>query len=298
MPKKARAPDERIEWLKAMPFLLIMGTVALPFFTSGVTWELVALCVASYYLRMFAVTAGYHRYFSHRAFRTSRAFQFVLAVLAQSSAQKGALWWAANHRHHHQHSDTDEDVHSPVKRGFLWSHMGWILVKKYEGTDLNKVKDLARYPELVFLNKWHLLPPVAYGFAILLIWGWSGLLWGMFISTALLWHGTFFINSLAHVAGRRRYETADTSKNNFVLAVLTCGEGWHNNHHHYQSSANQGFFWWEIDVSFYLLKLLSWVGLVWDLRTPPRQVIDGIDDPTLPATKAVDSVGLALPAAE
>jgi stearoyl-CoA desaturase (Delta-9 desaturase) len=136
------------------------------------------------------------------------------------------------------------------------------------------VKDLAKFPELVWLNNWKHVPAVLYAATITAIFGWSGLLWGFFISTVLLWHGTFTINSLAHVFGRRRYYTSDTSRNSLTLAVITGGEGWHNNHHYYQASARQGFYWWEFDPVYYALRALSWVGIVHDLKTPPREVRD------------------------
>lgn len=241
-------------------------------FLTGVRWEWVLLAVASYYLRMIGVTASYHRYFSHRAFRTTRVVQFCLAVLAMTSAQKGILWWAAHHRHHHKHSDGAEDIHSPAQKGFWFSHVGWILAKGSERTDYEAVKDFMKYPELVLLDRYYIVPPTCYAVLLYACWGFPGLIWGFFISTIVLYHCTFFINSLAHLVGRVRYRSKDQSKNSFVLAFLCCGEGWHNNHHHYQSAANQGWFWWEVDLSYYLLAMLSWIGVVWDLRTPPPHV--------------------------
>jgi stearoyl-CoA desaturase (delta-9 desaturase) len=221
------------------------------------------------------VTAAYHRYFSHRAFKTSRAFQFLLALGAQTAAQKGVLWWSAHHRWHHKHSDTVLDVHSAKLTGFLYSHVGWILGSKWNATDEKAVSDLARYPELRFLNREgvSLLPAVALALACYLIGGSFGLVWGFFVSTVLLWHGSFSINSLSHMFGSRPYATGDLSRNNLLLAVITTGEGWHNNHHHYMSSANQGFRWWEIDVTYYVLRALSRLGLIWDLRRPPAEVV-------------------------
>ena len=239
----------------------------------GWSWTGFALAVGLYYLRMFFVTAGYHRYFAHRTFKTSRAFQAVLAFMAETSVQKGVLWWSAHHRTHHKYSDTPMDVHSPRQRGLWWSHVGWIVSTRYRSFDAGKVPDLVRYPELVWLNKHWAVPAVAFAAACFGFGGLHGLLWGFFVSTVLLWHGTFTINSLSHVIGRRRYATTDDSRNNAVLAVITMGEGWHNNHHHYQSSANQGFFWWEVDMSYYLLRGLAAVGIVWDLRKPPRKVL-------------------------
>ena len=256
----------------AIPFVLVhLGCFAAIW--SGVTWTALALCAALYVLRMFAIVAGYHRYFSHCAFATSRVFQLVLAVLAQSSAQKSVLWWAAKHRHHHLHSDTEEDVHSPSRKGFLYSHVGWIFDRKHDQADLSKVADLTRWPELVWLKKFELLPAMVLAVLCFLAAGWSGLVVGFLWSTVLVYHGTFCINSLAHVRGSKRYVTGDDSRNNWLLAIVTLGEGWHNNHHAYQSSVRQGFKWWEVDVAYYVLKAMSWTGLIWDLKTPPAHVL-------------------------
>ena len=256
----------------AIPFVLVhLGCLAAIW--SGVTWSALALCAALYVLRMFAVVAGYHRYFSHRAFATSRALQFVLAVIAQSSAQKSVLWWAAKHRHHHLHSDTEQDVHSPSRKGFVYSHVGWIFDRKHDQADLSKVADLTRWPELMWLKKLELAPAIALAVLCFLVAGWPGLVVGFLWSTVLVYHATFSINSLAHVSGSKRYVTGDDSRNNWLLAILTLGEGWHNNHHAFQSSARQGFKWWEIDAAYYVLKAMSWVGLIWDLKTPPEHVL-------------------------
>ncbi len=280
--------NERIDFVKSSPFLLahvaaIVGVWLVPFH-----WYYPLVALALYLARMFFVTAGYHRYFSHRGFRTSRAFQFLIAVAGTTCAEKGPLWWAAHHRVHHRYSDQPEDIHSPTLRGLWWSHVGWILSSKYDRTEVEQIKDFAKYPELRWINRWHLLPPIALAVALFLLGGWGLLVWGFFVSTVVLWHGTFTINSLSHVFGSRRYATTDTSKNNWLLALITLGEGWHNNHHFYMSTANQGFFWWEIDVSYYGLKALSWLGLIWDLRTPPAHVRDAYlkAKPALPELKA------------
>jgi stearoyl-CoA desaturase (delta-9 desaturase) len=251
-------------------FVHVMCLAAL--FT-GVTWSAVGVCLFLFWLRMFGVTAGYHRYFSHRSYKTSRPFQFVLAVVGTLAVQKGVLWWAANHRLHHKESDQPGDVHSPVQRGFWWAHVGWILGPDFEATDLTRIQDMARFPELRWLNDHYLVPPVALAVLLYLLGGATWLVWGFFISTTVLWHATFTINSLAHVWGRRRYETTDASRNNVWLALLTMGEGWHNNHHCYMNSARQGFFWWEVDASYYILAGLARLGLVWDLHQPPRRLL-------------------------
>jgi stearoyl-CoA desaturase (Delta-9 desaturase) len=279
---KAAASDDKpsdnsdahndIIYPSAIPFVLVHLACAAAIWT-GITWQAVAIGFVLYWLRIFAIGAGYHRYFSHRAFSTSRVFQFVLALLSQSTAQKSVLWWAAKHRHHHLHSDTERDVHSPRQMGFWYSHVGWIFARGHGKTDLVKVADFARYPELMWLHRYELVPAIALGVLCWLIGGWSGLVVGFFWSTVFVYHATFCINSLAHVHGRKRYVTGDDSRNNWLLALFTMGEGWHNNHHACQSSVRQGFRWWEYDPTFYILKALSWLRVVWDLKRPPEAVL-------------------------
>lgn len=236
---------------------------------------------------MFAVTAFYHRYFAHRSYKTSRPFQFIMAVAGATCFQNGPLWWAAHHRHHHRHSDTEEDVHSPIAKSLWWAHSGWILSKEYSDYNEENVRDLAKYPELRWIQKYNLIPGVLLGLSMfglgeLLAWkapelgtnGWQLLTWGFFISTTILYHAVFTINSLAHRIGRRRFETDDESRNSLILALITFGEGWHNNHHRYHASERQGFYWWEIDISHYGLVFLSWFRLVWDLKTPPKRIYE------------------------
>ncbi len=239
---------------------------------TGFSWAGVLLALALYVPRMFFVTGGYHRYFSHRSFKTSRWFQFVLALGATFTAEKGPLWWAAHHRIHHKLSDHPGDIHSVVQSGFWWSHMGWILSRDLEDTDLSRIKDFAKYPELRWLNTYWMIPAVAAGVITFLIGGFFALVWGFALAQLLCWHGTFTINSLSHLWGARRYATEDDSRNNPVLAIVTMGEGWHNNHHHYQVSARQGFFWWEWDPTYYALRALAVFGIVWDLHGVPEHV--------------------------
>lgn len=256
----------------AIPFILV-HLACFAAIWSGVTLQAVIMCVAFYVLRMWAITAGFHRYFSHRSYKTSRVFQFVLAFIGQMSAQRGVLWWAALHRHHHQHSDTEHDVHSPHHTSLYFSHVGWIFAPSKNTADYDRIPDLTAYPELVWLDKHHYFPAAVLAVICFLIGGWPGLVVGFFWSTVLLYHGAFSINSLAHTTGKTRYVTGDHSRNNWFLALITLGEGWHNNHHAYQSSTRQGFFWWEIDISFYVLWMMSKVGLVWDLRSPPAALV-------------------------
>jgi stearoyl-CoA desaturase (delta-9 desaturase) len=242
-------------------------------FWSGVTTEALALCGTLYVVRMFAICAGYHRYFSHRAYSTSRVFQFVLAALAQSSGQKSVLWWAAKHREHHLHSDDIQDTHSPRHRGLCYAHVGWIFMARHESADLSKVKDLAAYSELLLLHRFEKLPAIVLALLCFWLFGWSGLIVGFVWSTILLYHATFCINSIAHMHGEKRYVTGDDSRNHWLLALVTLGEGWHNNHHAYPASARQGFRWWEFDATYYLLLLLERAGIIWDLKHPPASVL-------------------------
>src|SRR5712692_6132714 len=212
----------RISLFRSMPFFAI-HLACLAAFLVGFRWSYLVVCLVVCYVRMFFVTAGYHRYFSHRSFKTSRAFQFVMAFCATTSTQKGILWWAANHRHHHRYSDMEEDLHSPTLFGFWWSHIGWILSDRYNDTRVDLIRDFDKYPELRWLNKYHVVPPVALAVTLFLIGGWGLLVWGFFLSTVILWHATFVINSLSHIFGSRRYATEDTSKNNVWLALLTLG---------------------------------------------------------------------------
>ncbi|HLJ70624.1 MAG TPA: fatty acid desaturase [Roseiarcus sp.] len=271
---EARASDHSdIIYPSAIPFILAHLACFAAVWT-GVTWRAAALALALYWIRIFAIGAGYHRYFSHRAYETSRIFQFVLAFMAQTTAQKSVLWWAAKHREHHLHSDTELDVHSPRQTGLLYSHVGWIFARRNDGADLVKVADLARYPELMWLHRFELAPAVALALACFGLAGWPGLVVGFFWSTVAVYHATFCINSLAHCIGRKRYLTGDDSRNNWLLAFFTMGEGWHNNHHAFQSSVRQGFLWWEYDATFYLLKLLAKLGLIWRLKLPPAAVLE------------------------
>jgi stearoyl-CoA desaturase (delta-9 desaturase) len=282
-PDPATLP-EKVNWERTLPFIFLhVGCLAV--FWVGISPTVVVAAVVLYIVRMFAITGFYHRYFSHKAFKTSRVMQFLFAALGNSSMQRGPLWWAATHRHHHQHSDTEEDIHSPAVSGFVWSHIGWLTSMRNFPTAYQSIPDLKKYPELVFLNRFDQFIPFVYG-ALMLVIGWvvevffpslgvtvgQFFVWTFFISTTVLLHGTLFINSLAHVWGKRRYKTNDDSRNSFLLALITLGEGWHNNHHRYPHSTRQGFRWWEFDPTYLGLKVLSWTGLIWDLRPVPQAV--------------------------
>jgi len=259
-------------WLKSAPFIgLHLACLAVLFV--GVNVTALILLAATYLIRMFGITGVYHRYYAHRAYKTSRVMQFLLACLGCAALQKGPLWWASHHRRHHRYSDTTEDPHSPHATSFWWAHVGWILGTDSVETHWQDIRDWSRFPELRWLDRNHWVPGILMAVACFLIGGWAGLVWGFIVSTVLTYHATFAINSISHLIGSRRYATSDDSRNNFVLALITLGEGWHNNHHHYQSSVNQGFFWWEIDISYSVLWCLSWLGLVWDLRKPGSKVL-------------------------
>ena len=272
-----------INWLRLLPFLGL-HLACLGVIWVGVSPFALAFALGMYLVRMFAITAFYHRYFAHRTFRTSRPMQFLFGLLGATATQRGPLWWAAHHREHHRHADAPGDPHSP-RQGFWWSHLGWFISGRFFKPDLERLPDLARYPELRWLDRCDMVVPVVLAAAIFGLGAWletaapglgtSGmqlLVWGYFISTVVLIHATLTINSLSHRFGSRRYETRDLSRNNIWLALLTLGEGWHNNHHHYPGSARQGFYWWEVDISFYALKLMSWLGLVHDLKPVPARI--------------------------
>jgi len=260
------APRRLIDKVSTV-LLIAVHLACIGVFFVPVSGKVVALAVGGYLVRMFAITAGYHRYFSHRSYKTSRAFQFLLALLGTMSMQNGPLWWASWHRRHHRFSDTPRDPHSARLGGFYHAHIGWFFSGGGENPDLSNVRDLSKYPELRWLERHKWIPLVGYGALCFAIAGIAGVFWGFFLSTIVLLHATMFINSLAHVWGSRRFETRDSSRNNALLAVLTLGEGWHNNHHHQQSSTRQGVAWWELDISWLILRALSLFGIVWDLRT-------------------------------
>lgn len=240
---------------------------------TGVTQRAVVLALSLYWLRMFGMTGGYHRYFAHRSYRTSRVFQFLLGFLGCMGLERGPLWWSATHRKHHRYSDQPGDAHSPVQRGFWYAHLGWVAAVEQMDTDLRFVRDLERFPELRWLDRYHWVSPVCGLIACYVIAGPSGAVLGGFWSTVALWHGTFSVNSLSHLVGTRRFATADDSRNHWLIALYTMGEGWHNNHHRFMGSARQGFRWWEVDLSYYVLRVLAALRLIWDIKEPPAHLL-------------------------
>lgn len=257
--------------LSSLPFALLMLS-GLFVFTTHFSWLGLGVCFISWAVRQWAITGVYHRYFSHKSYKVGRVTQFLLALLGTTAAQKGPLWWAAHHRHHHGFSDTEKDLHSP-KRGFWRSHWFWFLYHETTEVDYKKIVDFAKYPELRWLDKYWYLPPTVLGFGMFFIGGWHIVVWGFFVSTVILANLTYTINSFCHLIGKQRFHSGDTSRNNFVFALLLLGEGWHNNHHRYQQSARNGFYWWEVDITFYVIKLMSFVGLAWDLKPVPEKVL-------------------------
>jgi len=272
-PSAQLAPVPRSSQRLSIAILVTLHLLCLLVFVLPVSARVVGLCAAGYVVRMWAITAGYHRYFSHRAFKTSRAFQFLLGLLGTSALQNGPIWWASWHRHHHRYADQPRDLHSPTMRGVWHAHMGWVLSSEPDHPDTSNVEDLTRFPELRYLDKHKWQPMIAYAVGCYAFAGVAGLVWGFVLSSILVLHATALINSLGHLRGSRRYATTDTSRNNLALALLTLGEGWHNNHHHAQSSARQGFMWWEIDITYYTLKLLSWAGVIWAMRAPSERAL-------------------------
>lgn len=276
--------ENQIDWPRVIPFVAL-HLACFGIIYVGFSWFALMFAVALYVIRMFAITAFYHRYFAHKAFKTSRIGQFIFAILGATAVQRGPLWWASHHRNHHAHSDELVDAHSPYQHGFLWSHIGWFLSRANFSTKLDRVKELAHFPELRFLDRFDIIIPIALAASIYALGealqntapalqtnGLQLFVWGFILSTVLLYHGTFCVNSLAHVWGKRRYATRDHSRNNALIALITLGEGWHNNHHHFPGAAKQGFYWWEIDFTYYGLKILAALGIIWDLKIVPIAV--------------------------
>jgi len=271
MPVRLSPGVHHVDWVRVLPFVA-MHLACLGVIWVGASWTAVGVAAGLYVLRMFAITGFYHRYFSHRTYEVSRPVQFLIAVAGATCVQRGPLWWAAHHRKHHRHADTEVDVHSPRIHGFWWSHMGWITSPENFPTDVKQVPDLARYPELRFLDRFDIVVPLSLAIALFVLGGAQWLVWGFFISTVVLFHCSCFINSLAHQLGRRRYPTPDDSKNSLLLSLITFGEGWHNNHHWYPGATRQGFYWWEVDFTFYGLWLLSRLGIIRNLHPVPARV--------------------------
>lgn len=281
-----RNPRGKFGFLREIPFVAVhLGCLGV--FFVGVSKVAAITAFVLYFIRMFAITGFYHRYFSHKTFKTSRFMQWVFAVLGASATQKGPIWWAAHHRQHHLFSDQEGDPHSPVKDGFFKAHIGWVFSAASKGTNLERVRDLYRFPELRVLDRYYGLVPFLLALSLYIFGealaashpelgtsGWQMLVWGFFISTTAVLHCTFLINSATHCFGKKRFITKDQSRNNPLLALLTLGEGWHNNHHRYPASTRQGFYWWEYDITYYLLVVLQKLGIIWDLKPVPVAILE------------------------
>jgi stearoyl-CoA desaturase (delta-9 desaturase) len=278
-------PDT-IDWVRALPFILLNLSVVAVFWV-GMSPVAVITALVLYVGRVFSIGAFYHRYFSHRTYKANRFWQLIFAIMGASAVQRGPLWWATHHRQHHMYADEYEDAHSPVRHGFLWSHIGWFMSKKHYYYNVERVKDLARFPELVFLDRYDSLVPLLLGVSLFTSGvlmqhfapgmhtsGWQMLVWGFSISTIAVFHTTVSINSISHRYGKRRFNTKDNSRNSLLLALITLGEGWHNNHHHFPGTARQGFMWWEIDITYYVLKLMEKLRMISDVRGVPKSVLD------------------------
>lgn len=269
-----------------LPFIVLHSSLAL-IIVSAPSYALIVLCLFSTYIRLFGITAGFHRYFSHKSFKTSKWFQCFLGMLGTSAAQHGPLWWAAHHRHHHRFSDTERDIHSPKKCGFFVAHMGWLFNRKHIAIQEQYVTDLLQHKELRLMERYYYLIVAGYalcvtgiGYVCHTVWptlgitAFDGFVWGFCVSTVLLYHLTFSINSLMHTIGHRVYNTTDNSRNSAILALLTLGEGWHNNHHRYPHAERQGFVWWQIDITHSVLSMLNALGIIWDLKPVPKYILE------------------------
>jgi stearoyl-CoA desaturase (Delta-9 desaturase) len=258
-----------IFWIVQASALLVF---AVPF-----RWAFIGLWAGSHFVRALGLTLIFHRYLAHRAFKMSRAARFVWAFIATAAMQKGPLWWAGHHVNHHRFADRDGDPHSPMVSGFYYAHIGWFLndtkYDRVEGTN-PVIRDFSGVAEIAWLEKYFFVPPLALAVALFLFGGLPWLVWGFCLPTMTLSHATFAINTVNHMFGSRRFETVDESRNNLVTAVFAVGEGWHNNHHRYQRAARNGFYWWEFDPTWYVIRAMAAVGLVWDIQRVPKRIYE------------------------
>ena len=272
--------------------VVTLALIAIPFIDHTI-WSFAILVAVTYGVGL-SVTIGYHRYFSHRSFDTSRWFQFLLAVGGCSARfQKGPLWWVATHRQHHRHSDRPGDPHSPVDRGFWYAHLWWMFSRDLLAVDYSVVKDLAKFPELRWLDRFWMLPGLLFATGCYFALGWSGVVIGYCLPLAVMFQVTFAVNSVCHLFGSRRFETGEESRNNWLIAFLANGEGWHNNHHRAPYSARHGCAWYELDPSYQLIRLFAWLGLVWDVKLPPAELLAGVDENTADAASPIPKPPIA-----
>ncbi len=247
--------------------------VAIPF-VEFTLWSGLLMLAVSRFIGL-GVTAGFHRCLTHHSFKTSRWFRLLLIVAGCAALQKGPLWWVAQHRLHHKHSDTADDPHSPVIKNFFHAHLGWLFTGDPTIPDPHGIRDLTKYPELVWLERLWVVPGVLVACACYALLGWSGVVYGYCLTAVLVLNVTFAVNSVAHLFGRRRFETNDGSRNNAALGILALGEGWHNNHHRVPNSARHGFAWYEFDETYLFIRVLARLGLVWNVKLPSTKVRAG-----------------------
>lgn len=263
---------QTVFWIVQASALLVF---AVPF-SAG----LVALWAMSHFLRAIGLTLAFHRYFAHRAFKMNRAVQFVWAFIGTAAMQKGPLWWAGHHVNHHKYADREGDPHSPMVSGIYYAHIGWFLNDtKHDMLESTNpvVRDFSKFPEIRFLDTYFFVPPLLLALAMYALGGFPWLVWGFCFPTVTLAHATFAINTVNHLFGSRRFDTIDESRNNAFTAFFAVGEGWHNNHHRYQRAARNGFYWWEFDPTWYVIRTMQLLGLAWDVQpVPPRIYAEAI----------------------
>jgi len=258
-----------IFWVVQASALLVF---AVPF-----RWAFLGLWAASHFLRAIGLTLVFHRYLAHRAFRMNRVARFVWTFIGTAAMQKGPLWWAGHHVNHHRFADREGDPHSPMISGFYYAHVGWFLHDtKHDRVEATNpvIRDFSTVPEIAWLDRYFFLPPAALAATLFLAGGWPWLVYGFCLPTMTLAHATFAINTVNHMFGSRRFDTLDESRNNPLTAFFAVGEGWHNNHHRYQRAARNGFYWWEVDVTWYVIRLMSAVGLAWNVQGVPRRIYE------------------------
>ena len=260
--------------LTAVVFWTVQASAAAVLFVPF-EWSLVGLWAASHFIRAIGLTLAFHRYYAHRAFQMNRVARFVWTFIGTAAMQKGPLWWAGHHVNHHRFADREGDPHSPLVSGLYYAHVGWFLNDaRHERLEASNpvVRDFSRAPEIVFLDRFFFLPPLMLAVTMYLVGGFPWLVWGFCLPTVTLAHATFAINTVNHMFGSRRFDTIDESRNNVVTAIFAAGEGWHNNHHRYQRAARNGFYWWEVDPTWYMIRLMVAVGLAWDAHPVPERI--------------------------
>ncbi|HEY1909661.1 MAG TPA: fatty acid desaturase [Vicinamibacterales bacterium] len=260
-----------------MTFFWIVQASALLVLTVPFRWAYIGLWAASHFVRALGLTLMYHRYYAHRAFKMNRGARFVWTLIGTAAMQKGPIWWAGHHVMHHKFADREGDPHSPMISGFYYAHVGWFLHDtKFDQLDASNpvVRDFGKFPEIAWLEKYFIIPPTVMAVAMYLYGGWPWLVYGFCLPTMTLAHATFCINTVNHLFGSRRFETMDDSRNNPITAFFAVGEGWHNNHHRYQRAARNGFYWWEFDLTWYTMKAMAALGLVWDMQPVPARIYE------------------------